>query len=525
MKPNYQCVLINASIGCAVLGLFIFTAYVAFGHFFITAIYTSDLALFQRLMPSKGTTSLQIYMAGLDQAVLSLAVYFVLSGLVLLLALNPLGFALSCLSFFAASLAIFFLLDRVPELIKPLRLDVIPYFTYRLSYLSDPVLGYRSRPFLRTKFANYRGAAYSPVFGIDVPPQSGTWQTDDEGFRNPAPMSSAEVAVIGSSMAEWGNNVEDTYPSRLEKALGGQTVVNLGKAGYGPLQYLEILKRYALEKRPQYVILTFYPAFDIDQLANWIEGRPDKSVAKFTVGSGQLFHRYSIAFQQTSKMLIDSGWTALELGLQQIIGAESIHPALAVISLPNGARKKMLFVNEHAAKSTEQLLSSPEWEAMARFLVDFKDLCEQHEITPVVVYIPSASEVYAQYSTLDSGSNWLAVRKSEIETRDNNEKAARILARKVGVQMISLLPSFRDAAHEGKLVYYQLDAHWNGAGREIAAKVTAQALELLESDSAGRTEKPNTKELIKNHRREPTIQEARLHQRDDHPKQPTAAEG
>jgi len=84
-----------------------FTAYVAFGHFFITTIYNSDLALFQRLMPSKGTTSLQIYMAGLDQAVLSLAVYFVLSALVLLLALNPLGFALSCLSFFAASLAIF----------------------------------------------------------------------------------------------------------------------------------------------------------------------------------------------------------------------------------------------------------------------------------------------------------------------------------------------------------------------------------------------------------------------------------
>ena len=119
----------------------------------------------------------------------------------------------------------------------------------------------------------------------------------------------------------------------------------------------------------------------------------------------------------------------------------------------------------------------------------------------------------------------MAVRKSEIETRDNNEKAARILARKVGVQMISLLPSFRDAAHEGKLVYYQLDAHWNGAGREIAAKVTARALELLESDSAGRTEKPNTKELIKNHRHEPTIQEARLHNVNDHPKQPTAAEG
>ena len=125
--------LINASIGCVALGLFIFAAYVAFGHFFITEIYNSDLALVQRLMPAKGTTSLQTYMAGLDQAMLTLSVYFVLSALALLLALNPLGLALSCLSFSVASLAIFFLLDRVPELVKPLRLNVIPYFTYRLS--------------------------------------------------------------------------------------------------------------------------------------------------------------------------------------------------------------------------------------------------------------------------------------------------------------------------------------------------------------------------------------------------------
>jgi hypothetical protein len=71
MKPNYRLVLLNASIGCATLGLFLFAAYVAFGHFFITAIYNSDLALVQRLMPAKGTTSLQSYMAGLDQAMLS----------------------------------------------------------------------------------------------------------------------------------------------------------------------------------------------------------------------------------------------------------------------------------------------------------------------------------------------------------------------------------------------------------------------------------------------------------------------
>ena len=85
-----------------------------------------------------------------------------------------------------------------------------------------------------------------------------------------------------------------------------------------------MLKRCGLEKKPDYVILTFYPAFDIEQLANSIEGRKDKSVAKFAAGSGPFFSRYAIAVQQTSKMLIDGGWTALQLGLQQIIGSEAI---------------------------------------------------------------------------------------------------------------------------------------------------------------------------------------------------------
>jgi PAS domain S-box-containing protein len=133
---------------------------------------------------------------------------------------------------------------------------------------------------------------------------------------------------------------------------------------------------------------------------------------------------------------------------------------------------------------------------------------------PIVLYIPAASEVYTEYSTPDSGANWLAVRKSEMETRGNNEKAARILTHNVGIRMVSLLPPFEEAAREGKLVYYQLDAHWNDAGREIAAEVTASALKAMRAESAATAEKPKPKELKKKQRHEPTVQEAMLDQRD-----------
>jgi PAS domain S-box-containing protein len=211
--------------------------------------------------------------------------------------------------------------------------------------------------------------------------------------------------------------------------------------------------------------------------------------------------------------LINGAWTALQLGFRQIVEPEAIHPALAVLRLPHGVTKTILFVNHHSARSAEDLLRSPEWQVMEKILGDFKELCEENRIVPLILYIPTASEVYAEYSTPESGANWLAVRKSQIASSGNNEKAARTMAHKVGIRMISLLPPFKEAAREGKLVYYQFDAHWNGAGREIAAEVTADALKALRAESSG-PETPKVNKPKNKPRREPTVQEAMLDERD-----------
>jgi PAS domain S-box-containing protein len=245
---------------------------------------------------------------------------------------------------------------------------------------------------------------------------------------------------------------------------------------------MELLKNYALKKKPRYVILTFYPESDTDEhLRNLVKGQPDRLVAKYTVGYGRFFRRYAVAFQQTSEMVINGGWTALQLGFRRMIGTMTIHPDIAVLRLPRGVTKKILFIDHHTARSTEDLIRSPEWRAMEKILADFKQLCEQHQIIPLILYIPAASEVYAEYSTLDSGANWLSVRESQIASSGNYEQAARTLARKIGIELISLLPAYKDAARQGKLVYYQLDVHWNKEGRDIAAQVTADALKGLRS--------------------------------------------
>ena len=60
----------------------------------------------------------------------------------------------------------------------------------------------------------------------------------------------------------------DTFGRRLE-TISGLKVANLGVAGYGPFQYLEVLKRYALPLKPKYAFFVFYAGNDIDDMRSY----------------------------------------------------------------------------------------------------------------------------------------------------------------------------------------------------------------------------------------------------------------
>jgi PAS domain S-box-containing protein len=480
---SYKRVLVSASIGSAVLGFALIFGYLLLGHALIEAGFDSNVSFVNQIMQGKPVTPLQYYFTAMDDAVLTLGVYFVLAAVGLLLVTNPLGLVLSGASFLLGTLSIFLILDLFPALVKPLHFDMIPYFNYRLTYMPDPIFGFRERPYNEAQITNFRGFAYSPLYGIDVRPQTLHWRTDAEGFRNPSDSSSADVVVIGSSFTEYGIDVEDTYSARLEKKLHGKKVVNLGKAGYGPFQYLTALEQYGIEKKPKYVIFAFYAPGDIDgYLVDWLKGRANTGVAQRSIAFGGFFPRYRVAIEQMWRMLSSGAWTFLQLRFQRIVGTEFVHPDVAILRLLGNVTKKILFSDRHETRSPHDLLSSPEWREFEKILRTFKGASEQHRFVPVLVYIPVATEIYAEYSTHESGINWQRVRDSYIATSGSNEEAARRLAAKLGIELISLRPAFEQAARQGKLLYYPLDSHWNEEGREIAATATAEALKTLHAN-------------------------------------------
>ena len=447
-------------------------------------------------MQGRAVTPLQAYFAGADLVVLKLGLGLVLAGALWWLVFkNPLGIILSGMSFLIGSFVVFLLLDQFPVLIKPLHWDIIPHFNLRLTYVRDAVFGFREIPYNKGEITNFRGSAYSPLYGIDVPMSTVHWQVDSEGFRNQLDTSVADIAIIGSSFTEYGDDFEDTYPSQLEIMLAGPKVVNLSKAGYGPFHYLQVLKSYAIKKKVRYVIISFHPSSETDyKIYLWLRGVDFNSEIN-SVLAGGIFTRYRMAVQQTGNMLISGGWTALQLGFRSIVGTDVIHPNVAVLKLPNGVSQKLLLLEHHSTRSADDLLNSPEWNVWRQILVAFKELSEENQIVPLLLYIPAVTEIYSEYITPQSGTNWLRVRESLIATQSTDEEAARRLAAKVGIEIISLRSAYQQAARQGKLVYYPLDIHWNEEGRKIAASVTAEALRAVLSEKRHKTKTRATEPL------------------------------
>jgi hypothetical protein len=137
-------------------------------------------------------------------------------------------------------------------------------------------------------------------------------------------------------------------------------------------------------------------------------------------------------------------------------------------------------------KSVDELWESDQIKELRDLLSDFKALAAQHQIIPIVVYLPAITHIYAAYSTLDSGTRWNRLRERQLRVNDNLETVVVRLTSALNVAFINLTPVFADATRAGHVVYYALDSHWNADGREIAAAfVTKQLREKFMAHGAG----------------------------------------
>jgi len=494
VKFKYLAVKIVAACSGALLVAIIIglIGYVFWGHRVIEFLSRGDLIwLSDRIMAGRKVTSLGEYFRKADELVLSWALWasWVLAFSLLLTAIirKPIESLLVTTSLALSSLVLFSLFELFPAAIRVFHLDAISlYYGYKASYIYDEELVYREKPFTHVVSHDFRGSHYSPLYSVDVQPVTTDYRLDENGFRNGVGKQAADMVVIGDSYVVFGDNEADTFPTRLEKKLPGLSVINLGTSGYGPNQYLHVLKRYVLRYKAKFSVFAFYEGNDLQNIEDYLKWQSREFKGKdeyqfvYRVPQMSFIERYWEALMEAPAFVRKQIESLTRVVLYKMAKAggylEEIHPDLALLTLGDNKRYKILFVDRVRTESPEDLSKTPAWRALTDILRDFRDTCAENRIAPIFIYVPAAAHIYGPYSSDASGKNWLAIREQQIAARENLETAVQRLVEELKIDYISLSPVFEAEAKKGKLLYMQLDSHWNSEGREIAARFVADVM-------------------------------------------------
>jgi hypothetical protein len=374
-----------------------------------------------------------------------------------------------------ASLLLFSLFECFPSLLDVVNLQPIAYYALKRELIADPALVFVLRKVNYVLQTSWWGDQYSSEYGVDVVPMPYVATTNAEGFRPNSAGPPYEIVLVGDSFLAMGEDDASTLSERL-RAVSGRATCNLSRSWYGPYQYLELLKRYGLALKPKVVLLGFYAGNDIEDIREyhrWL--REHRYYFYADHAQRPFFVRYAVALADTGASLRDTIAKRLARQTQPVAPGE-IHPNLGIIRV--GAQTvPMVFGDWNPEGSAEQLLATAEWQALHALLTEFHHLCRAEGILPVLLYIPSKSQVYAEYALPHSGRRFLQAAARQRPIHTNMVEAITTLAQQIEIPLINLLPYFEQQAEAGRLLYYPFDTHWSGEGIQAAADYIWQALQ------------------------------------------------
>jgi hypothetical protein len=352
----------------------------------------------------------------------------------------------------------------------------VHYYALKSKYIGDDELVLRNRPSIRFETRLFKGDLYKDKYGVQVQPLSYRVAYDRDGFRND-PLSSveADIVVLGDSYIEFGLDEYDTFSRRLE-ATSGLSTRNLATSYHGPFQYVSTLKRYGLSLKPKYALFCFFEGNDIEDISRYLAWKTGKAYGHFNLTSKNFIQRYAIALSELFVVpLAEAAEKASRSPVEK--GQNTLHPDLVALEL-GGTTITTVFSYKNDIRSADELLKTNEWNVLRYLLMEFKTICNENNIVPVVVFIPTKAHIYAEYSSLNSGHDWIQIRSQQIASRNNVETTMGMVCREIGMNLVSLSPVFKQFAKEGIFLYYPFDTHWDSQARQIAASFVAETLQI-----------------------------------------------
>jgi hypothetical protein len=457
--------------------------YGLFGYQLIEAMYQSEsIAIVNQIMAGRSTTPLEHYLREADTLMVvgTFRVLVVIIFLALCMdgLLMPLYACTSVLLFVLFTVAV---IEVYPPLADLLHLDAVDYYSYKKVFTPDDVLVYKSKPFLEASIHE----SFDPRhYGVYAPRTPSDWTTDEEGFRNGRSTKFSDIVIVGDGMINSGRTLEETFSKRLEHHLHGVSVRNLGISGHGPFQYIQVLQTYGIKRSPRVAIFGFNEGNDIQDVGKYLQWRSGVSnsfTGGYEPGITAPILKLTTAYSQTLKHLQDESWLLAETVLRKALGhhthLQSLAENLATVRLPSNLTFRIAFIDIAGPQSSDEIQKTENWNELRRLFLKFKNLCVEDGVVPIILFIPTAAHIYAEYSTDQSGVNWLRTRNQQIRAKNNLENAVVQLSRDLNIKYVSLTPAFEAAAKNGLQLFDSFSVHMTLQGTEVAGAYVARTLQ------------------------------------------------
>jgi hypothetical protein len=327
--------------------------------------------------------------------------------------------------------------------------------------------------------------------------ERGAFEMDSQGFCN-APRDryergEIELIAVGDSFTEClVASPEATWPSQLG-ALAGRSVYSLGKGGIGPYEYLQILKRFGLEKRPRVVVMNLYEGNDLRDAVRHLEyveaaraGRAQRTLAgdrnedpfDYQAALDHPLGRHSYALNLVV-VALGQAWEGVRNAVVRTLGGKAPEhvnfryalrfPGASVPFNPQNADESEVRV-ARLLRAGEVSLG-----AFDLALEGFAALAREHGFAGIVSYSPSAHTAYAPWVEFEDPS--LGPLLAWFSAAQRQHVAERCAA--LGLAFADLTPALQAAARERgerELLYFPVNVHYTEAGHRLVAETLAGVL-------------------------------------------------
>jgi len=323
---------------------------------------------------------------------------------------------------------------------------------------------------------------------------------DAWGFRNREVPSGTDIVCIGDSMTYGvAARARDSWPAALARMLGEKTY-NMALGGYGPIQYLYLMRTRAVELHPKIVIVGLYLGNDLMDAINMVESHKNWSAYKtrdFSDLPPQMVYP-----RTAGKFLGDlRNWLSRKSVLYVLVTQLPLFNFVRDREIPDGYEDSDTRIEYHDANHHEVFylnshlrlldLTDPRIKAGLEItehaMIDMSNDAKRNAIRLIVALIPTKGRVYenvlhhTEHLTATPADRGKDVLANALRDEDTVREAITSFLRQQQIEVVDPLPALTlEVANQD--LYPVTEGHPNSTGYRVIAASIARYLDAAHAE-------------------------------------------